>query len=137
MDRAPAPEFRLAKRLVPPYISVKTEITVTLRGTRMNTTRLPTEPPPALTPAPAAAAAPGGPRVLVLGGAGFIGRHAVAALLARGLPVEIGSRHPDRVAHRLPPDARFCPRRRTHFEDLIAPEDWADVLADIDVVVNC
>lgn len=103
----------------------------------MNTTRLPTEPPPALTPAPAAAAAPGGPRVLVLGGAGFIGRHAVAALLARGLPVEIGSRHPDRVAHRLPPDARFCPRRRTHFEDLIAPEDWADVLADIDVVVNC
>jgi uncharacterized protein YbjT (DUF2867 family) len=95
----------------------------------MSATRLPAEPPPGPIP--------DRPRVLVLGGAGFIGRHAVAALLARGLPVEVGSRHPDRVAHRLPPEARLCPRRRAHFEDLLAPEDWSPVLAGVDVVVNC
>lgn len=83
-----------------------------------------TEPPPA-------------PRILVLGGAGFIGRHAVAALLARGATVEIGSRHPARIDRRLPRDARSCPRRRARFEDLQQPPDWLPVLAGIDVVVNC
>jgi uncharacterized protein YbjT (DUF2867 family) len=77
------------------------------------------------------------PRVLVLGGAGFIGRHAVAALLAQGVPVEIGSRHPARIDRRLPDDARFCPRRRARFEDLLQPEAWGPLLAGIDVVVNC
>jgi NADH dehydrogenase len=37
-------------------------------------------------------------RVLVLGGAGFIGRHAVAALLGRQHEVIVGSRYPERSA---------------------------------------
>jgi NADH dehydrogenase len=75
--------------------------------------------------------------VLVLGGGGFIGRHAVAALLGQGATVVIGSRRPSRLGHRLPPEAVGCPRRRTRFEDLLAPEDWAPALEDMDVVVNC
>lgn len=79
-----------------------------------------------------------GPRVLVLGGGGFIGRHAVLALLAQGACVAIGSRHPSRLdRRRLPTAALACPRRRARFEDLLAPEAWAPILASVDVVVNC
>lgn len=80
---------------------------------------------------------PGLPTVLVLGGAGFIGRHAVAALVARGLPTEIGSRYPGRIAGRLPDAARHHPRRQARFERLLAPEDWRELLEGIDVVLNC
>ena len=37
-------------------------------------------------------------RVLVLGGAGFIGRHVVAALMARGHEAIVGTRDPGRAA---------------------------------------
>lgn len=77
------------------------------------------------------------PRTLVLGGAGFIGRHAVASLLERGVPVTIGSRHPARVASRLPPVAHACPRLHVRFEDMLARAQWKSLLVDIDVVVNC
>jgi NADH dehydrogenase len=78
-----------------------------------------------------------GLRILVLGGGGFIGRHAVAALLAQGASVAIGSRHPSRLGGRLPAEAQDCERRRARFEDLLAPEDWRQPLEEIDVVVNC
>lgn len=78
-----------------------------------------------------------GLRVLVLGGGGFIGRHAVVALLALGDRVDVGSRHPSRLAGRLPPEAHHCPRRQVRFEDLLTPEAWTEALRDIDVVVNC
>ena len=78
-----------------------------------------------------------GPRVLVLGGGGVIGRHAVAALLAQGACVAIGSRHPARLDRRLPAAALGCPRRQARFEDLLAPEAWASIVQDVDVVVNC
>jgi len=78
-----------------------------------------------------------GLRVLVLGGGGFIGRHAVGALLAQGLTVEVGSRHPSRLGWRLPPEACACGRRQVHFEDLLTPEAWLPALQGIDVVVNC
>lgn len=88
--------------------------------------------------APARVGPPGArPRVLVLGGAGFIGRHAVAALLGRGLATEIGSRSPTQAARRLPPEAQGCPRRSVHFEDLLQPDDWTATLDGIDVVLNC
>lgn len=76
-------------------------------------------------------------RVLVLGGGGFIGRHAVAALLAQGAQVAVGSRHPSRLGRRLPPEALECARRRVHFEDQLTPESWRHSLRDIDVVLNC
>src|SRR5258706_514369 len=41
-------------------------------------------------------------KVLVLGGTGFVGRHAAAALRARGHAVVIGTRHPRRALAKLP-----------------------------------
>lgn len=73
---------------------------------------------------------------LVLGGAGFIGRHAAAALAARGHAVVIGSRRPYRAARRLPPSLHSCERREAHLERLTAPEAWYPLLRGIDTVVN-
>ncbi|MFC3148659.1 NAD-dependent epimerase/dehydratase family protein [Piscinibacterium candidicorallinum] len=68
-------------------------------------------------------------RVLVLGGRGFIGRHVVAALLARGHQVEIGGRRA-RVAGELPVHELALHRR-------VQPADWQDALRAVDAVVNC
>jgi NADH dehydrogenase len=76
-------------------------------------------------------------RVLVLGGAGFIGRHTTAALLQAGHSVTVGSRHPAGASKRLPPQALHCERRRVRFEILLEPSPWAPLLADVDIVVNC
>ena len=76
-------------------------------------------------------------RVLVLGGAGFIGRHAVAALLERQHEVIIGSRHPQRAARRLPVHAHRCERRMVRLEQRLTPDAWQPLLANIDVVLNC
>jgi NADH dehydrogenase len=69
--------------------------------------------------------------ILVLGGAGFIGRHVVAALLARRERVVIGSRRPHRRRH------ANCAVREAHLERLQSPADWYPLLEGIDVVVNC
>jgi NADH dehydrogenase len=73
---------------------------------------------------------------LVLGGAGFLGRHIAAALSARGHAVVIGSRRPHRAVRRLPPRLRGCERREVHLERLTAPEDWRPLLVGVDTVVN-
>lgn len=91
-------------------------------------------PPPPAGLGPVAATLP---RVLVLGGAGFIGRHVVQALRALGTQVIVGSRHPERVPGRLPADVRDCPARRVRFETLLEPAAWTPALVDADVVVNC
>ena len=70
-------------------------------------------------------------RVLVLGGAGFLGRHVVAALAGRGHVVTIGSRGRPSL-----PGAEF-PVRRARFEDLTTPEAWSPVVDAVDAVVNC
>jgi len=75
-------------------------------------------------------------KVLVLGGAGFIGRHAAAALGARGHEVVIGSRHPARAPRRLPAALHGCERREAHLERLLSPEAWKPLLAGVDTVVN-
>ncbi len=76
-------------------------------------------------------------RVLVLGGAGFIGRHAVAALVAAGAEVIVGSRHPPRIDHRLPVSAAGCARREVRFEEHTDVAHWQTLIADVDVVLNC
>ena len=71
--------------------------------------------------------------VLVLGGTGFIGRHAAAALHAAGLNVTIGSRHPERHQNRY----AYAAFRQVRFENLLNSVAWKPLLDNIDVVVNC
>ncbi|KAB8164505.1 NAD(P)H-binding protein [Lysobacter maris] len=74
-------------------------------------------------------------RVLVLGGAGFIGRHVAAALRERGVPVSIGSRHPGRRRRRADvTDAHYL---RVRMERMTAAADWSALLAGVDAVINC
>ena len=72
-------------------------------------------------------------RVLVLGGTGFIGRHAAAAAHASGAQVVIGSRQPAAHARAYP----FAAFRLARFEHLTAASDWAALLVGMDAVVNC
>ena len=76
-------------------------------------------------------------KVMVLGGAGFIGRHAVAALLKQNYQVIIGSRHPKRIEKRLKETAHNCERRQIRFEEMPYAEQWRCDLQDVDAVINC
>ncbi len=73
--------------------------------------------------------------ILVLGGTGFIGRHVVAALIARKDRVAIGTRKPRRAVRRLPA-AAGCEIRELHLERLTSPAAWFEALEGADVVVN-
>jgi NADH dehydrogenase len=79
-------------------------------------------------------------KVLVLGGTGFVGRHAALALRARGHTVVIGTRHPKRALAKLPPELRASLHnvelRETHFESLTTRYIWKPLLEDADAVVN-
>ena len=72
-------------------------------------------------------------RVLVLGGNGFLGRHAVAALCEAGASVSIGTRRPERI------DESTWGRtlREVRFESLLSRQAWLPLLSNIDVVINC
>ncbi len=76
-------------------------------------------------------------QVLVLGGASFIGRHAVAALLDRRHEVIIGSRYPELAARRLPLHAHRWERRAIRLEQLLIADAWRSLLTGVDVVINC
>jgi NADH dehydrogenase len=71
-----------------------------------------------------------------LGGTGFIGSHAAAALRARGHRVVIGTRRPRRALAKLPAALRDCEMRETHFESLTTRYIWQPLLQDVDAVVN-
>ncbi len=77
--------------------------------------------------------------VLVLGGAGFVGRHTVAALLQSGVRVVIGTRFPGPLGERTPPhrSAADAEQRRIRLEKLGDASDWPGLIDDVDVVVNC
>ncbi len=76
-------------------------------------------------------------KVLVLGGSGFIGRHAVASLIAKGALVVIGSRRPTQIQPRLPEVALGFAWRLVRFEEHTQAEHWRPAIRDIDVVLNC
>jgi NADH dehydrogenase len=77
---------------------------------------------------------------MVLGGSGFVGRHAAAALRARGHSVVIGTRNPKRALAKLPLALRGLLHdvelRETHFESLTTRYIWKPLLEDVDAVVN-
>jgi len=75
-------------------------------------------------------------KVLVLGGTGFVGRHAAAALRARGHQVLIGTRHPKRALAKLPPALRDCELREIHLESLTTRYVWQPLLAGVDAALN-
>ncbi|MBP6749151.1 MAG: NAD(P)H-binding protein [Xanthomonadaceae bacterium] len=87
------------------------------------------------------------PKVLVLGGAGFIGRHAVAALQRQGCAAIIGTRDPRRRARERttlqaqpgdrPYDSAAPEYREAHLERLLDAEDWTPLLDGVDRVINC
>ena len=76
-------------------------------------------------------------KVLILGGTGFIGRHAAAALRARGHTVLIGTRRPKRALAKLPPALRDADLRETHMESLTTRYVWKPLLLGVDAVLNC
>lgn len=71
-------------------------------------------------------------RILVLGAAGFIGRHIVARLLADGHEV-VGTARAVRGLERALPGARFV---EIDLAKAVEPTDWAKHLSGIDLVVN-
>jgi NADH dehydrogenase len=73
---------------------------------------------------------------MVLGGAGFIGRHIAAALAAHGHEVVVGSRHPCRASRRLPSHLHGAERREIHLERLCSPDRWEGPLRGVEAVVN-
>jgi uncharacterized protein YbjT (DUF2867 family) len=79
-------------------------------------------------------------KVLVLGGTGFVGRHAAAALRSRGHTVVIGTRHPKRAITKLPPglpaSLHDVELREIHLEFLTTRYVWRPVLRDVSAVVN-
>jgi uncharacterized protein YbjT (DUF2867 family) len=69
-------------------------------------------------------------RVLVLGGAGFIGRHAVSALRHRGHSVVIGSRS---VGAAKADSAQI----RVRFHEALTLGAWQSIIVGFDAVLNC
>lgn len=70
-------------------------------------------------------------KVLVLGGRGFIGRHAVKALVERGHDVTIGTR---KSAKSTSPQVQYQVIALHKVERCI---DWCDLVKPFDAVINC
>lgn len=70
-------------------------------------------------------------KVLVIGGAGFIGRSVVAALIARGADVMVGTRRPKKISGSSTTSSAIELHRLTR------TEDWFRLIENFDIVVNC
>ena len=77
------------------------------------------------------------PRVLVLGGAGFIGGNVANALHTAGAKVIIGTRNPSTTEKRLMASLVNCEHRKIQFENCLSDATWLQLLDNVDVVVNC
>ena len=66
----------------------------------------------------------------MLGGNGFIGRHAVAALTSLDTTITVGTRHP-----RGRPDG--LAELGVRLESLTSPDDWESLIQPFDCVLNC
>jgi uncharacterized protein YbjT (DUF2867 family) len=66
-------------------------------------------------------------KILVLGGTGFIGRHAVAALKSECAKVVVGTRTPDGSADQK------CFR----LEEMTSAASWEEIVQKFDVILNC
>ncbi|MEM8660930.1 MAG: NAD(P)H-binding protein [Pseudomonadota bacterium] len=71
-------------------------------------------------------------KVLVLGGKGFIGRHAVRHLLTRGVKVTVGTRKVSTWDE--PADV---PQARFLLHEALTKEDWQAAAETFDVILNC
>ena len=67
--------------------------------------------------------------MLVLGGKGFIGRHAVSALFERHADVVIGTRNPNENS--VSSQLAVC------FESMLQQADWLPIIDGFDVILNC
>jgi uncharacterized protein YbjT (DUF2867 family) len=71
-------------------------------------------------------------KVLVIGGAGFIGRSVVSALAARGFDVVIGTRRASRGQ-----SSDTCAMDRIELHRLTTTADWMKRIVPFAVIVNC
>ena len=79
-------------------------------------------------------------KVLVMGGAGFIGRAVVAALRARAAEVTVGTRRPRGTSPTVIPVlpiVPIAPILAIELHRLTRADDWLPLIEPVDVVVNC
>jgi uncharacterized protein YbjT (DUF2867 family) len=76
-------------------------------------------------------------RVLVLGGAGFIGRHVVRAFVANGDVVTVGCRKIPSARSKLGELAAKCSIEVIRFEHMTERSHWLRYANNFDAIVNC
>lgn len=76
-------------------------------------------------------------KVLVLGGNGFIGRHAVMALRREDVEITIGSRFAQDASTHTDNSISKHQQISLRLETLLTPESWVDIVSHYDVVLNC